>query len=290
MNQENSPEPTPGFSEPDSTAFASPSETTVPQTPELLPPKKSRKKLLAALLLVLLIFIAAGTYYAFVRNNSSDSGSRDAASESEQKELSQVAESGRLEYTDEVGRFSVQYPKDWVVEIDSDSSGDDTKYAELISPNGLKIELASNLGGRGISDTCTYDELTGTSEWTDDSVTERCPYTKYHGSIQTQSQALDNNGQTQYVHIVDRSYTSFDEDGTQSSSYSVCAQLGGVTVGAIEYGPSFVDPEINTYFAGDKGLDRFVKACVGEFGTDESFLKREDVGLAREILATIRLL
>lgn len=276
----------------------SPAEPTVAapqpeqQVGNVVPPARKGlpKKVLILILLLVLATAAAAVYFLVLRK---DTPTTNNGSQSLQQEDNATTDADLLEYTDEVGRFTVQYPRDWVVEVDQSLGGEDTKYADIVSPTGLKVKLSSNLGGRGIPFTCTYDEATGISEWTDESGgsdDSRCPYTTFHASVKTEAQGLNNLGMTDYVYVVDRSFTEFDESGTASSTYSVCAQLGDVAVGEKEYGPTFVDPEITTYVAAQGANDRFIKACVAEFGTDESFLQREDVGIAREILASIRFL
>jgi hypothetical protein len=54
-------------------------------------------------------------------------------------------------YTDEVGKFSLQYPADWSITTEKGSQGPNAPVTttEITSPNGTVLHVSTNYGGRG---------------------------------------------------------------------------------------------------------------------------------------------
>lgn len=246
-----------------------------------------------ALLIVVIVAIVGGTgYYVYHANKTANktlSTAAKDASGSPKFSSKKTATTTLQTYHDKVGRFTVQYPKDATVSLDSQNTTD-TTAATITFADKAELTLTSNLGGRGIANNCSYDEATGKTTWDDPANgSGKCPYLVIEAAKQLAATGPDDKGVTQHVYLEDRSFTSYNDSGTASVRRASCLTLGLESkVGAKQYGLTFVDPEISTYKP-DKSLDKFIHACTPiDQNSSTDYFKEPGIVEAKAVLATLK--
>lgn len=253
---------------------------------------------LEALLILVIVALVAGTGYYVWHSNQQAKATLDAASRSAQSQVPKInkksvtnSDSFNGTYHDKVGRFTVTYPPSAKLDFPKDHNKPGSiTMVNITFQDGAVLTMTSGPGGRGIPYSCSYDDKTGKTTWSDDSADSApCPYLVVSAAKELESTATDYDGKTQHVYLVDNNYTYYDKDGTAKTDRASCLTLGlKGEVGKKQYGLAFVDPDLFTYL--DRKLNRLIHACTPTDRNGESnYFNTDAIKESKAVLATFKL-
>jgi hypothetical protein len=111
----------------------------------------NKSKLMPLLFLLLILLIAGGGGAYWYMNRPKPKPAATAVQLSEPQQPTPKQDEALQTYTDEIGKFTVQYPKDWKAVTEKGSQGEDapTTATTFTAPSGYKLIMAVDYGGRG---------------------------------------------------------------------------------------------------------------------------------------------